>query len=218
VQQTVRASKWLSSAGIPMAPVALAASAEEAAAHWRAVQGPVALKIESPDIIHKTEIGGVLLNLNDETAVRNGYQTLMQLATHAMPQAQLNGVLVQTMSKGHLELVIGVQRDPVFGMIVMVGLGGILVEVLKDVVFRHAPFDVDEGMQMLGELRMGSLLDGVRGQPGVDRTAIARMLADLSVWAHNMRHVLLELDLNPVLVGNDGPVAVDCVMILCEVR
>lgn len=214
VQQTVQATEWLSAAGIPMAPVALATSAEEATEQWRAAQGPVALKIESPDIIHKTEIGGVLLNLNDETAVRNGYQTLMQRATNALPQAQLNGVLVQTMSKGHLELVIGVQRDPVFGMIVMVGLGGILVEVLKDVVFRHAPFDVDEGMQMLGELRMGSLLDGVRGQPGVDRTAIARMLADLSVWAHSMRHVLLELDLNPVLVGNNGPVAVDCVMIL----
>lgn len=218
VQDTVQASEWLSAAGVPMATVALASSEDEAVKLWRAAKGPVALKIESPDIIHKTEIGGVLLKLNDEAAVRDGYQTLMQRATSALPQARLKGVLVQTMSQGHLELVVGVQRDPVFGMIVMVGLGGILVEVLKDVVFRRAPFDMDEGMQMLAELRMGALLDGVRGQPGVDRNAIARLLADLSGWAASMQPVLAELDLNPILVGSAGPVAVDCVMVLRDER
>lgn len=214
VQDTVLASEWLRGAGVPMASVALASDEDQAVALWRASNGAVALKIESPDITHKTEIGGVLLKLNDEAAVRAGFQTLMQRATQAMPQARLKGVLVQTMSQGHLELVVGVQRDPVFGMIVMVGLGGILVEVLKDVVFRHAPFEVDEGMQMLAELRMGALLDGVRGQAGVDRKAIARLLADLSRWAASMQSVLAELDLNPVLVGAAGPVAVDCVMVL----
>ncbi len=213
VQYTVQASQWLSAAGIPMATVMLATSEDEAVSHWRAAKGSVALKIESPDITHKTEIGGVMLNLNDEATVRQGYQTLMQRATNALPSAQLMGVLVQKMSPGHIELVVGVQRDPVFGMIVMVGLGGILVEVLKDVMFRRAPFDVDEGMQMLAELRMGAVLDGVRGQPGVDRYAIANLLADLSVWAANMKPMLAELDLNPVLVGSAGPVAVDCVMV-----
>jgi acetate---CoA ligase (ADP-forming) len=111
-----------------------------------------------------------------------------------------------------------VQRDPVFGMVVMVGIGGVLVEVLKDVAFRRAPFDEREGLQMLGELRMGALLDGVRGQKAVDRSAIARMLAGLSRWAAAMQHRLAELDLNPVLVGPDGPVAVDCVMVLREQR
>lgn len=218
VQDTVQASEWLRAAGVPMAAVSLASNEDEAVTLWRAAKGPVALKIESPDITHKTEIGGVLLKLNDEAAVRDGFQTLMQRATSALPQARLKGVLVQTMSQGHLELAVGVQRDPVFGMIVMVGLGGILVEVLKDVVFRRAPFDIDEGMQMLAELRMGALLDGVRGQPGVDRNAISRLLADLSRWAESMQPVLAELDLNPVLVGSAGPVAVDCVMVLRNER
>ena len=167
---------------------------------------------------HKTEIGGVLLHLSDEASIRAGFETLRQRATHSFPQARLNGLLVQTMSQGHLEPVIGVQRDPVFGMIVMVGLGGILVEVLQDVAFRRAPFDVAEGARMLQELRMGALLDGVRGQPGVDRNAIARLLATLSQWAAAMQPVLSELDLNPVLVGDAGPVAVDCMMVLRDLR
>ena len=96
----------------------------------------------------------------------------------------------------------------------MVGFGGVLVEVLKDVAWRRAPFAVDEAARMLGELRMGALLDGVRGQPAVDRDAIARLLADLSHWADMMQPMLAELDLNPVMVGADGPIAVDCVMVL----
>jgi acyl-CoA synthetase (NDP forming) len=218
VQPTVQATEWLRAAGVPMAPVALAHDEDQAVALWRAAAGPVALKIESPDITHKTEVGGVLLKLDDEAAVRSGFATLMQRAAAAEPAARLHGVVVQGMAQGHVELVVGVQRDPVFGMVVMVGIGGVLVEVLKDVAFRRAPFDEREGLQMLGELRMGALLDGVRGQSAVDRGAIARMLADLSRWAAAMQPRLAELDLNPVLVGPDGPVAVDCVMVLREQR
>jgi hypothetical protein len=182
-------------------------------AQWRAVGGPVALKIESPDITHKTEVGGVVLGLNDEVAVRGAYRILIDRARTALPHARLDGVLVQGMAQGHLELVIGAQRDPVFGMVVMVGLGGVLVEVLKDVVFRHAPFGPEEGEAMLRELRMGALLDGVRGRPPVDRALIAQMLSDLSQWAAAAQDRLVELDLNPVMVGELGPVAVDCVMV-----
>ena len=214
LQPSVLASEWLREAGIPMAKVALAQSADEAVALWRAAGTAVAMKIESPDITHKTEVGGVLLKLESEAAVRNAYTTLMANAARAQPKARLSGVLVQAMAQGQLELVVGVQRDPVFGMVVMVGLGGILVEVLKDVVFRKAPFDAQEGEQMLRELRMGAMLDGVRGQPAVDRRAIAHMLSDLSLWAHAGRDVLAELDLNPVLVSSQGLVAVDCVMVL----
>ena len=214
VQPSVQATEWLRAAGVPMAPVALAASEDEAVALWRKAGAMVALKIESPDITHKTEVGGVLLKLNDELTVRQGFQTLLQNAKAGAPQAHLAGVLVQPMGAGHVELVVGVQRDPVFGMVVMAGLGGVLVEVLKDVAFRLAPFDEQEALGMLAELRMGALLDGVRGQPGVDRAAIARMLANLSRWAASMAPVLSELDLNPVLVGAQGPVAVDCVMVL----
>lgn len=218
VQPTVQAADALAAAGVPMAPVALARDEDEAVRLWQAAGGAVALKIESPDITHKTEVGGVLLKRDDAASVREGFRTLMQRAAAAQPQARLQGVVVQRMAEGHVELVMGVQRDPVFGMVVMVGSGGVLVEVLKDVVFRRAPFDAEEALRMLDELRMGALLDGVRGQPGVDRGAVARMLAGLSHWAGAMAPVLAELDLNPVLVGPRGPVAVDCVMVLKDLR
>ena len=214
VQPSVQATGWLRAAGIPVAAVALAPDEDQAVALWRAAGTAVALKIESPDITHKTEVGGVLLKLDDEAAVRQAFRTLMQRARSAVPQARLDGVLVQAMAGGHLELVVGVQRDPAFGMVVMVGLGGVLVEVLKDVAFRRAPFGPDEGLAMLRDLRMGALLDGVRGQPGVDRAVLAQMLSTLSHWAAGMAPWLSELDLNPVLVGPAGPTAVDCVMVL----
>lgn len=214
VVPSVLATEWLRQAGVPMAPVALAHDEAQVLALWRAAGGPVALKIESPDITHKTEVGGVLLNLNDEDALRQGFQSLLRRAAKSMPSARLDGVLVQAMAPGHVELVVGVQRSAVFGMVVMVGLGGVLVEVLKDVAFRRAPFDTDEALRMLGELRGTVLLDGVRGKPGVDRASIARLLSKLSQWAACMHSVLAELDLNPVLVGPAGPVAVDCVMVL----
>lgn len=212
-QGSVEATRRLQEAGIPMAPVALATSADAAVAQWRSFGRPVALKIESPDILHKSDVGGVLLKLDDEAAIRTGYDKLVRIARAAHPSARVDGILVQAMSSGHIELVMGVQRHPVFGMVVMVGFGGILVEVLKDVVFRKAPFDLATGLEMLSELRASRLLDGVRGQPAVDRSEIATMLADLSHWAYAMRGSLAELDLNPVLAGSEGCVAVDCVMI-----
>lgn len=210
---SVAATAWLQAAGIPMAPVALARDADAAVAAWRRFGQAVALKIESPDIAHKTEVGGVLLKLDDEAAVRAGVATLLANAARHAPQARIAGVLVQPMAAGQVELVVGVQRDPVFGMVVMVGGGGVLVEVLKDVAFRRAPFGPDEGLAMLAELRLSALLDGVRGQPPVDRRAVAQLLADLSRWAAATPR-LAELDLNPVRVGAEGPCAVDCVMVL----
>lgn len=208
-----QATDWLTQAGIPMAPVMLARNADAAVAAWRRFGGPVALKIESPDIAHKTEVQGVMLRLDDEAAIRQAYADLNANAARHKPQARIDGVLVQPMAPGHVELVVGVQRDPVFGMVVMVGIGGVLVEVLKDVAFRRAPFGVQEGLSMLAQLRMGALLDGVRGQPAVDRHAVARLLARLSAWAAATDR-LAELDLNPVRVGPEGPLAVDCVMVL----
>lgn len=213
LQDSVCAVAWLKSAGVPMAPVALAQDADQAVALWRLAGGPVAVKIESPHIAHKTEVGGVLLMLDDEAAIRQAFEQLLRDAKRARPQARLDGVLVQKMVRGHLELVVGVQRDPVFGMVVMVGIGGVLVEVLKDVAFRRAPFGVDEAHRMLSELRLGAMLDGVRGKPAADRHAIARMLSGLSAWASAMQTVLRELDLNPVILNEDGPLAVDCVMV-----
>ncbi|TNB47724.1 acetate--CoA ligase family protein [Martelella lutilitoris] len=214
VQPTVEASALLAAAGIPMANVALAGDEDAAVALWRGNGGAVALKVESPDILHKSDMGGLILGVDSEAAIREGYRALVSRAKENMPKARLSGILVQEMSQGHVELVVGVSRDPVFGMIVMVGLGGVLVEVLKDVTFRKAPFDRHEAALMLSELRMGAILDGVRGKPAVDRDEIAELLAKLSQWADAMAPRLLELDLNPVLVGKSGPRVVDCVMIL----
>jgi acetate---CoA ligase (ADP-forming) len=218
MQPSVRATEWLDAAGINMAPVSLACSADEAVSHWQKAGRPVALKIESPDVAHKSDIGGVILGLSDEATIVEGFETLSERAASFAPDARFDGILVQAMADGHVELVVGVQRSPTFGMVVMVGFGGILVEVLKDVAFRRAPFDVDEATAMLDELRARAILDGVRGQPGVDCKAIATMLARLSEWAAANESWLAELDLNPVLVGDHGPVAVDCVMIArqCE--
>ncbi|MGE0312942.1 MAG: acetate--CoA ligase family protein [Lautropia sp.] len=213
VQPTPQAVAALAAAGVPMAEVRLARSADDAVAAWRAIGGAVGLKIESPDITHKTEIGGVLLGIDDEAGVRDGFRLLQARAAKAAPGARIDGVIVQAMARGHLELVVGVRRDPAFGMIVMAGFGGILVEVLKDVAFRRAPFSTDEAQRMLADLRMAALFDGVRGQPPIDRTRLAAMLSSLSRWADAMAPTLSELDLNPVLVGPDGPVGVDCVMI-----
>lgn len=215
VVPSVLATDWLRAAGLPMAGVSLARDAQQAVDAWRRAGRAVALKIESPDITHKTEVEGVRLGLDGEEAVRAAHAALLEAAHRHAPQARIDGVLVQPMAggSGDLELVIGVQRDPVFGPVVMVGMGGVLVEVLKDVALRRAPFDLDEGLRMLGELRMGALLDGVRGRPPVDRRRIAALLADLSRWAAATPQ-LAELDLNPVRVGPDGPVAVDCVMVL----
>jgi acetate---CoA ligase (ADP-forming) len=217
VQPTVEASERLREAGIPMARVLLATTAQEAIACWKSLGGgPLALKIESPDITHKTEVGGVALGLSTPQDIAEAFARLIANARAAAPAAQVQGVILQPMTQGHVELVVGVRRDPVFGMIVMVGIGGILVEVLRDVVFRKAPFSQEEGLRMLDELRMRALLDGVRGKPAIDRRAIARLLADLSKWAYAMRSVLDELDLNPVLVGEGGPTAVDCVMVFAK--
>src|SRR5690606_3473998 len=140
----------------------LAASADQAVQAWRRFGRPVALKIESPDILHKTDVGGVMLNLDGEDAIREAYGELLAACARARPDAAVAGVIVQPMSAGHVELVIGVKRDPVFGAMVMVGCGGILLEVQRDVAFRRAPFSAKEGRAMLEELRMRPVLDGVR--------------------------------------------------------
>lgn len=213
VQATIDAVRMLRNAGVPMAPVTLAATADAAIAAWREFGRPVALKIESPDITHKTEIGGVVLKLDDEPSIREACAQLTNRAATAKPQARLSGVIVQPMSSGDLELVIGAKRDPLFGMVVMIGLGGVLVEILKDVAFRQAPFGRTVGLQMLDELRTRALLEEVRGRPAIDKSALANLLADVSIWAAAMEPWLEELDLNPVLVGQAGPIAVDCVMV-----
>ena len=216
VVDTATAAKLLLDAGVPLAPVELARSGAEAAAIGERLGFPVALKIESPDLPHKTEVDGVRLGLKDGGAAAAAFESVVASARRLAPSARITGVTVQPMARPGVELVVGVKRDPVFGPVVMVGLGGILIEVLGDVALRHAPIGEAEAHRMLNELRGSVVLDGVRGKPAVDRAAIARLVAKVSQFAAAAGDRLLELDLNPVIAGPDGAVAVDCLMVLAD--
>lgn len=203
----------LHSAGIPVTRESLTVSAEQAVAAWRSIGQPVVMKIASADIAHKTEIGGVILNLNDANAVNQGFKDLMARAQQARPDAKIDGVIVAEMINGGVETVMGVVTDPVFGPAVMFGLGGVFVEVLKDVVFRLAPFGVDEAHRMIGEIQGVAMLDGVRGQPPADREALAQSLSRLSVFAATHADAIDTIDINPFLVLPKGAVAVDALIV-----
>jgi acyl-CoA synthetase (NDP forming) len=211
----VEAKRVLASAGIPVVPERLAASADEAVAAAQALGLPCVLKIVSPDILHKSEIGGVLLGLDSPEAVRSGYDTLLQRARRHAPSAKIEGVLVAPQVHGGVETILGVQRDPVFGPVILFGLGGILVEVLKDVTLRIAPFSEAEALEMIRAVKGYPILEGVRGRPRADVPALARALAQLSVFAHANADALETLDVNPfiVLPEGQGALAVDALIV-----
>lgn len=198
------AKRALAAAGISVPREEVVDSAAEAVRSARATGYPVVLKIASEDIAHKTEIGGVALNLQNDEAVREAYERLMANAKAHAPQARLDGVLVAPMVRGGVELIAGVSRDPVFGPVVMVGLGGIYAEILKDVAVQVAPVSEVEALRMICSLKMFPLLDGARGQPKADVAAAARTVAKLSAFA--CRHVndVAEIDMNPILVKPEG--------------
>jgi acetyltransferase len=208
----MQALEMLREAGIAIVPTRLARSAAEAALAAQALGHPVALKIESPDLPHKTEAGGVRLGLGDAAQVRAAFDAVTAAAAAYAPRAAIAGVLVQAMARPGVELVLGVRRDPHYGPIVMVGLGGIFVEVFGDVVFGIPPLSKGDALGMLGRLRGVAILRGVRGRPAVDADALADALCALSVLA--VRHPgIVELDLNPVFADEHGLVAVDWLML-----
>ncbi len=203
----------LASAGIPVVRAGLAATPDEAVAAAAALGGPCALKIASPDILHKTEIGGVLLNVEGDAAVADGARTLLRRAAERKPEARIDGVLVSEMAAGGVETVLGAVSDPVFGPAVMFGLGGVFVEALKDVSFRLAPFGVDEAHRMIGEIRGRAVLDGVRGAPTADLHALADALARLSVFAAANAGRIESVDINPFVALPEGGAAADALIV-----
>lgn len=198
---------------LPLVPTRLARTADEAVTAAQELGWPVVLKIESPDILHKTESGGVAVGLADETALRDAYAQIMANTTTRAPGARISGVIVQAMGRGTVEMVIGVQDDPVFGPVVMVGFGGVLVEVLSDVIFAKAPVTQAQAHAMLDRLKGRALLDGVRGAAPVDRTALCAMISEVSRLAAANAGRIASLDLNPVLAGSEGVVAVDWLLL-----
>ncbi|MCX7607810.1 MAG: acetate--CoA ligase family protein [Anaerolineales bacterium] len=203
--------------GIPMPQDRLATNAEEAARFAVEIGFPVALKLASPDILHKTEVGGVLLNLTDEQAVRQGWQSIVSRARAARPAAEIRGVQVQPMVVGGQEVILGVKRDPIFGPLVMFGLGGIYVEALADVSFRLAPLSIQDAEEMIDEVRSAKLLAGLRGAPPADRRALLEAILRLSQLAVDCPEIE-ELDVNPLIVlpAGQGALAVDVRVVLRE--
>jgi acetate---CoA ligase (ADP-forming) len=182
----------------------LVTSAEEAAAAASRIGGAVALKVQSPDITHKTEAGAVALDLTDDSAVREAHDRVVACAARAHPSAAIHGVLVQPMAPPGLEIILGVSRDATFGPMLMVGLGGIHVEVLRDVAFSPVPIGREDALSLLDELQGAALLDGVRGAPPADRAALAELMVILSRFAADHADLIEEIDLNPVIVHPRG--------------
>ncbi|OXM69068.1 acetate--CoA ligase family protein [Amycolatopsis vastitatis] len=194
--------------GIPTPAERLATTAEEAVAHAEAIGLPVVLKIVSPDILHKTEAGGVLVGLDDVDAVSAGFARIVDNARAYDADAEILGVQVQRMLSEGQEVIIGSVTDPTFGKIVAFGLGGVLVEVLKDVTFRLAPTTTEEALSMVDGIQAAEILRGVRGSDPVDRDALAAVITSLGQLVADFPQ-LSEVDLNPVLATAAGATAVD---------
>lgn len=200
-----RASRELVAAyGFPVLRTELAATAEQAAGLAAEIGGRLVMKIESADVLHKTDAGGVRLGIQDAEAARAAFEDIVASVRRHRPDAAVDGVLVQQMAPAGVELVLGGSRDATFGPVVTVGLGGIHVEVLKDVAHRVAPVDAGEAARMLKELKGFAILDGVRGMPPRDVDAVVDLIVRLSWLMHDFADEIEELDLNPLLVLEKG--------------
>jgi len=211
------AKRILAGAGIPVLDELLATNAGQAQAGAAKLGERLVLKIVSPDIPHKTEMGGVMLNVPAANA-GGAYDELVQRVQARAPRAKFDGVLISPMVSGGVEMILGVQNDPVFGPVVMLGLGGIFVEVLRDVTFRIAPFGVEEAHRMIGDLRGRAMLEGARGQPPCDIDALAEAVSKLSVFAAAQRGQFTSIDVNPLLVRpkGQGAAALDALILTTE--
>ncbi len=206
----VEATRVLAAYGIPVLPARVAATAAEAAAAAAQVGFPVAMKVYSPDVVHKLDAGGVMLNVQDERAAAEAFDRIISAVREAAPGAQVKGVNVQRMAPAGREVILGVKRDPAFGPVAMFGLGGTFVEVFRDVAFRAVPLDVEDVQGMVREVRSYPILAGVRGGPAYDVAMIEQCIERLGQLALDFPQIA-ELDVNPVIVleAGRGAVAAD---------
>ena len=203
--------------GIPVAPWKLAETVEDAVHHAEALGYPVVLKVVSPEILHKSDVGGVLVDLTTPPAVRSAYHTILDAVKQHRPDATIRGLLVQKMAVPSTEVVIGLTRDPTFGPALMFGLGGIFVEVLKDVAFRIAPITSGEAREMIREIKAFQVLEGVRGREPADIEALVDILLNVSRLGVE-RDAVDQVDLNPVFAYHTGAIAVDTRILLTDRR
>lgn len=202
----------LAAYGVPVVRELLTHSADEAVAAARDVGLPVVMKVESPDIPHKTEAGVIRLGLKSQDDVREAFAHVMRNAQAVTPPARITGVLVQPMVPQGTEIMVGARVDPQFGPMVVVGLGGIFVELLKDTAVRLAPVGPQEALKMLGELKAQGALDGFRGAEPVDRARLAEVIARISEFAADQHDRITELDVNPLICAGERIIAVDALI------
>ncbi len=199
--------------GIPVTRFKVALTQDEATKFADQIGYPVVLKIVSPDIIHKSDIGAVMLNLKNPIDVKEAYNKILNNAKKHKPDAKITGILVQEMAPTSTEVIVGSIKDPQFGPALMFGLGGIFVEILKDVTFRIAPITEADAKEMITEVKGYPILKGYRNQPPADTDAIVKILLNTSRLV--MDHMeIKELDLNPILVYEKGAKTVDARIIL----
>jgi acyl-CoA synthetase (NDP forming) len=211
----IEAKQLLHEAGIPVTRTVLAATEEEAIDQAGQIGYPVVLKIVSPDISHKSDVGGVKIGLEDAEAVSAAYNEILVNVQKAEPDASITGIAVQQMAPAGTEVIVGMTTDPQFGPVVMFGLGGIMVEILKDVSFRVVPVEERDAIQMIDEIQGKAILDGVRGQPPADKAAITDAILKVSEFVERNPDVR-ELDLNPMLVYREGAIAVDARIVISD--
>jgi acyl-CoA synthetase (NDP forming) len=186
---------------------ATADDAETAVARARDVGHPVVIKLISPDVVHKSDVGGVVLNVIDDQGVREACEEILNRVEERQPGARITGFTIEEQVRG-TELIVGMSRDPDFGPLLMVGIGGVFVEIYKDVAFRLVPLTRRDALDMIGEIEAQPLLDGARGRPALDRAELAEVLLRVSALVERVPEIE-ELDLNPLVITETGLVAID---------
>ena len=209
----IESKQFLAQAGLAVAEARLARTKREAISMAKELGFPVVLKIASPDISHKSDVGGIKLGLRNAAEVGRAYREIMDSVKGKEPQAAIYGVSVQKMAQPGIEVIMGMTKDAQFGPVLMFGLGGVFVEVLKDVSFRIVPITRRDARQMIEEIKGYPVLKGYRGQEPANIPALEDMLLTLSRFVES-RPEIKELDLNPILAYSDGAVAVDARIIL----
>ena len=209
----LESKKVLAEAGIACTDIKLAKTGKEAVAAAKKMGFPVVLKIVSPDILHKTDVGGVKLNLNSEDEVVRAFDEIVKAAKKHKPKANIEGVSVQPMAKPGIEVIIGMSKDQQFGPVLMFGLGGILVEVLKDVSFRIVPLTKRDAREMIKEIKGYPILQGYRGHEPANIETLEDILLKVSKFVES-EPAIKELDINPIFAYKDGALALDARIIL----
>lgn len=211
----VESKELLKQAGIPVIETKLARSKKEAISIGKEIGFPIVLKISSPDVIHKSDSGGVKLGLSNPTQVSRAYSEIMSSIKQRYPKAIIQGVSVQRTAPLGVEVIIGVSQDPQFGPVIMFGLGGVLVEVLKDVSFRIVPVSKRDAQEMIREIKGYPILEGYRGQEPANISALEEIIVKVSQFVEQNPQIR-ELDINPVFAYKDRAIAVDARIILGE--